>query len=117
MADVSKIIERVRSLGANIMIDGGKLIIVNREKLPAGAMEFIRQHGKEIANFLDQEGEFEERAAIIEFDGRTPREWAEQFAAILISKRPKGISDLDWSWFINRAGKIIDEGPEARAAA
>jgi hypothetical protein len=116
MADPAKIMARVRALGANVVIDGGGLKIINGKKLPADALAFIKQHAGAIADWLDREGEFEERAAIIEFDGHTPREWAEQFAKLLISMRPQGVSDLDWSWFINRAGNIIDEAPMARAA-
>lgn len=115
MVDPAKIMTRVRALGANVIIDGGGLKIVNGKKLPADAVAFIKQHAGEIANWLDREVEFEERAAIIEFDGGSPRVWAEEFARILISKRPEGVSDLDWSWFICRAGQIVDEAP-ARAA-
>ncbi len=115
MADPAKIMGRVRALGANVVIDGGGLKIVNGRKLPGDAMAFIKQHAGEIADWLDREGEIEERAAIIEFDGGSPRAWADQFARILISSRPAGVSDLDWSWFITRAGQIVDEAP-ARAA-
>jgi len=116
MADAAKIIERIRANGANVEIDGGKLRIVNRNKLPPGAGDFIRANAKAIAAFLDQEHEFEERAAIIEFDGHAPREWAEQFAKTLIANKPSGVDEIDWSWFITRCGQIIDEAP-ARAAA
>lgn len=116
MANAAKILERVRALGANVLIDGGKLVIVNRGKLPAEAMDYIRQNGRAIADYLDKETEFEERAAIIEFDGGAPRDWAEQFARVLIQSRPANVSDLDWSWFITQCGRIIDEAPERRAA-
>lgn len=116
MADPAKIMARIRAHGANIMIDGGKLEIINRTKLPDGALDYIKQNARAIASFLDQEGEFEERAAIIEFDGGAPRDWAEKFANILIKSRPSGVSDLDWSWFVTRCGRIIDEAPERRAA-
>lgn len=117
MADPAQIMSRIRSFGANILLDGSKLEIVNPGKLPAGASDFIRQNAKAIANFLDQEGEFEERAAIIEFDGRAPRDWAEQFAQFCISHRPTGVSDLDWSWFLTQAGRIVDEAPVQKRAA
>ncbi len=116
MPDPAKIIERIRSFGSNIVLDGRKLEIVNPTKLPEGAAAYVRQRGKEIAAFLDREAEFEERAAIIEFDGGTPRDWADKFAMFCISHRPAGVSDLDWSWFITRCGQIIDEAPMRRAA-
>ncbi len=116
MADPSEILSRLRARGANIMIDGGKLEIINRAKLPEGALEYIKQNARAIADYLDREAEFEERAAIIEFDGGTPRDWADKFAMFCISHRPAGVSDLDWSWFITRCGQIIDEAPMRRAA-
>ncbi|MBN7777750.1 hypothetical protein JYP49_14205 [Nitratireductor aquimarinus] len=116
MAKVEDLIARIRSHGANVMIDSGKLKLVNARKLPEGAMEFIRRNGKAIAEYLDQEAAFEERAAIIEFDGGAPREWAEKFATFCIQQRPDGVDDIDWSWFISQCGKIIDEAPERRAA-
>lgn len=116
MADVTKLIERIRVNGANVAFESGRLRIVNAAKLPEGALDFIKAHGRAIADFLDREAEFEERAAIIEFDGRAPREWAEQFARVLMQQRPAHVSDVDWSWFITRAGQIIDEAPERRAA-
>lgn len=118
MADVAKIIERIRAHGANVLLDGRKLQIVNRAKLPAGALDYIKAHSRDIADFLDREAEVEERAAIIQFDGGAPRAWAEQFADLLINQRPPGIDELEWSWFITRCGHIIDEAPApARRAA
>ncbi len=116
MAKVEDLIARIRACGANVMIDDGKLKLVNARKLPPEAMEFIKRNGKAIAEFLDREAEFEERAAIIEFDGGAPRAWAEKFAEFCVRNRPEGVDEMDWSWFITRCGKIIDEAPERRAA-
>ena len=117
MPDVAKILGRIRSHGANVLLDGRKLQIVNRAKLPAGALDYIKAHGREIADFLDREAEVEERAAVIEFDGGVPRKWAEQFADLLINQKPAGVDELDWSWFITRCGQILDEAPPVRRAA
>lgn len=113
MADVGKIVERIRAHGANIAIDAGKLIIINREKLPDGAFEFIRQHGREIAQFIEKEGEFEERAAIIEFDGGFSRKEADDIARLLLSSPPKDCNPADWTWFVGKASEIIDAGRRA----
>ena len=37
-----------------------------------------------------------ERAAIMEFDGALPRDWAERLAAICAGPRPQGCSKTDW---------------------
>jgi hypothetical protein len=114
MPDIAgSIITRVRAVGANVEIDGGKLHIVNGKRVPDELRAELRRNGRAVADWLDREGEKAERAAIIEFDGHTPREWAEQFARFCIAHRPRGVADLDWSWFITRCGQIIDEAPRA----
>ena len=117
MADPATIMSRVRAKGANIVIRNGELAVLNARKLPAGSTDFIAENRSALLAYLaDEQVEFDERAAAIEFEGRTPREWAEQFAEILIRTRPAGVSDLDWSWFVTRCGQIIDEAPERKAA-
>ncbi|RUW26338.1 hypothetical protein [Mesorhizobium sp. M4B.F.Ca.ET.013.02.1.1] len=117
MSDVHQLLLRVRSLGANLIADDKGLRIINGSKLPKEAHAYITKHKQAIANFLtsNQHSDCEERAAIIEYDGKAPREWAEQFADILIKKRPPGVSELDWSWFLAMCGRIIDEAPERAA--
>jgi hypothetical protein len=116
--DVDKLLERVRSYGANIIVDSGGLRLVNKDKLPPQAIPVIAAHSEEIARVLDEDRRvaFEERAAIIEYDGRVPREWAEQFAGLLFTRKPVGVDELDWTWFLSTCGRIIDEAP-ARSAA
>lgn len=120
MASPAEIVARVRAHGANVMIDGGKLIIVNRAKLPAGALDFIKAHGRAIADFLDHEAEFEERAAIVEYDAGAPREMAEAFAKACIDAAKGMWPEPDRAWFIDRCAAIIDEAAsldqQARAA-
>lgn len=115
MSSVADLIDRVRSLGANIVLDGNALRIVNKQKLPSAASAFIARHSKAIAEYLgsDENIEFEERAAIVEFDGNAPREWAEQFARYLTKTKPATIEDVDWSWFLTICGRMIDEAPRA----
>lgn len=111
-----KIVARVRSNGANIILDGGRLKIVNGTRLPAGARDFIKAHGKAIAAFLDKEGEFEERAAIIEHDGGLDRTSAESLARLLLSSPPSGADPSDWTWFCNHAARIMNDLPMKEAA-
>ncbi|MER9459697.1 hypothetical protein NKI80_07305 [Mesorhizobium sp. M0387] len=117
MADAADLFNRVRSFGANIVLDGNSLRIVNPNKLPASAREYIAKNGKAVAEYLrsDENIEFEERAAIVEFEGGAPREWAEQFARYLSVTKPAGISEMDWSWFLTTCGRMIDEAPGASA--
>ncbi|WAJ27563.1 hypothetical protein [Antarcticirhabdus aurantiaca] len=119
MPDASEILARVRARGANLVLADGKLRIVNADKLGQDGTAFVRANAKAIGALLkeEHEAEFDERAGIIEFDGKAPREWAERFAEILCRTRPRGVSDLDWSWFITTCGRIIDEAPQAQARA
>lgn len=109
MADPAKIVAKIRSHGANIMLDGQKLVIVNREKLPPEAFGFISQHAKALAEFLSAEGEFEERAAIIEFGAGVSRLLAEDLASILLASPPKDCNPADWTWFVGKAAAIVDQ--------
>ncbi|MHA6686360.1 hypothetical protein [Mesorhizobium sp. A556] len=116
MVDVAKLIERIRVNGANVIIDAGKLRIINSKKLPDGALDFIKQHGKDIAGFIEQEAEADERAAIIEFDGGLTRPAAEYLTRLLLSSAPHGVVPADWTWFVGKAAKIMDAAPLRRAA-
>lgn len=116
MADVGVILQRIRARGANVMIDGGRLIVINREKLPDGALDFIRQNGRAIAAFVEREGNVEERAAIIEHDGGMPRQDADRLARLLFANCPPDTNAADWTWFVNKALEIMDAAPMERAA-
>ena len=109
MAEASQIMDRIRSHGANILLDAGRLKLINKDKLPEGAMDFIRANAKAIADFLDQEGELEERAAIVEHEAKAPREVAESFARLCIGEMTKDWSEIDRSWAIGLCAKIIDQ--------
>lgn len=118
MAEAGIILDRIRSFGANVVLEGEQLRLVNSRKLPPDARNYLAMHRDAIAAVLrqDQQDAFEERAAIIEFDGGAPREWAEQFAKYLFQTKPKGVNEIDWAWFIDTCGRMIDEAPERSAA-
>lgn len=116
MADPAKILERVRAYGANIYLDGAKLRIVNRAKLPDGAMDHISQHTRAIAAWLNDEGDFEERAGIMEHDGGLTRPEAEYLARLLQAHPPVGTDPGTWAWFVEQATEIMDRSGLQRAA-
>ena len=49
-----------------------------------------------------------ERAAIIEYDGGIPREWAEGLARLLSSPPPSGVIPSLWHDRLNRAARFCD---------
>jgi hypothetical protein len=116
MADARAVIERIRSFGANVLVGGSKLTVINKQKLPPGALRFITENGRDIAAFLEREAECDERAAIIQYDGGLNRPVAEYLARLLMSSPPDGVNRTDWSWFVEQAMQIIDRFIPRKAA-
>jgi hypothetical protein len=58
----------------------------------------------------------EERAAIAEYDGGSPRAWAEALARLDPSKPPGNVPSGRWLSFIDDCGRFLDAGWAARAA-
>ncbi|MBF0400561.1 MAG: hypothetical protein HQL90_07305 [Magnetococcales bacterium] len=52
--------------------------------------------------------DFEERAAIIEFDGGIPRQWAEGLARLCTMPRPSGFDPKRWAGIVHVAGAFAD---------
>ena len=50
----------------------------------------------------------EERAAVVEYDGDLPREWAEGFALLDCAKCPCGVPVGRWRQFIEDAARFLD---------
>ena len=50
----------------------------------------------------------EERAAIIEFDGRIPRPWAEAFARLDPERPPDGVAGQQWRQYVDDIGGFLD---------
>jgi len=118
MPDVAAILSRVRAQGADIVLADGRMTLACGAKLSAEARAYITQHRAAIAAYLQEQRDdaIDERAAIIEFEAGAPREWAEQFARVLYQRRPAGVAELDWTWFVTTCGRMIDEAPERSAA-
>ena len=58
--------------------------------------------------------DFEERAAIVEYEAAVPRNWAEGFARILRGERFKGFDEKTWQQLIDDGGQFLDSwGGEA----
>jgi hypothetical protein len=61
--------------------------------------------------------EYEERAAIVEFDGGVPRAWAEALARLDPTKPPNDVPPGRWLGFIDDCGRFLDQGWASTAAA
>lgn len=115
MADPDQIMARIRGYGANVTLDAGRIRIVNGSKLPEGAAAFIKANAKAIAEFI--RAEQSEEADRIEHDTQAPREWVEEFVRFCGRSKPAHWSDVDHSWVLSVAGRIIDEAGEIERRA
>lgn len=114
MTHAAVIVARLRARGANVEIVDKGLRIVNRHKLPLGSVEYIGRYAEAIAAFLgDEADEIDERAAIIEYEGKTPREWAEQAARILVQTPSPLIDRFALAWFKRQVGEMLAAAPLA----
>lgn len=88
MTDPVLIVARLLDAGADVTRQGDRLILRAGEKpVPAEVVALVRRHKRLLLDLLFEDpmapetDEREERAAIIEYDGGLPREWAERLAA------------------------------------
>ena len=58
---------------------------------------------------VDVQSEFEQRAAIIEFDGGIPQEWAEGLARLCTMPQPSNVPDRRWRQAVDAAGRFADK--------
>ena len=59
----------------------------------------------------------DERAAIVEYDGGAPREWAEGFARLDPDRPPGDVPPRRWLQFVDDIGRFLDNGFAEQAAA
>jgi len=59
----------------------------------------------------------EESAAIVEYDGKIPRGWAEGFARLHPDRPPGDVPARRWSQFVEDCGRFLDCGWAERAAS
>ena len=84
--------------------DFGRLCRFGRNPDPAGTMDIWGSVQ-------------EERAAVIEYDGRAPRDWAEALARLDPEKPPRHVPRHRWQRFIDDCGRFLDAGWADKAAA
>ena len=59
----------------------------------------------------------DERAAIVEHNGGTPREWAEGFVRLDPDRPPGDVPPCRWLQFVDDIGRFLDSGFAMQAAA
>ena len=73
--------------------------------------EHYEHEHKQIAPFVadDVDGDFDERAAIIEHDAGIPRAWAEAFARVSLMQCPKNVTRRGWQRIVDNTGRLLDD--------
>jgi hypothetical protein len=123
--------ELVRALtaaGAQLAVSGDKLTVTAPRPLEHELIEELRRAKTDILRLLAARpeetercppwGEAEEqRAAVVEHDGKVPRTWAEGFARLDPNRRPADVPLRRWQTFIDDVGRFLDGGWAEKAAA
>jgi hypothetical protein len=113
-----------RAVGVSVELDGSELVLEAAGPPPNAVLAALKHYKADIMALLrpqleaeDWQASFDERAAIIEYDGGAPRVWAEALARLDPALPPSDIPPMRWLCFIDDCGRFIDEGWAARAEA
>lgn len=109
MASAAQMVARIRANGSNVELNGDKLRVVNKEKLPAGAMDYIRNHSMKIAEFIATEADEKERLAIMQEEaGLSPRQ-AEFLIRMQMVERHPAFSPEDWQLMLDHCAQNLEK--------
>jgi hypothetical protein len=116
-----------RAAGIQLWIDGDDLVLEAAGPPPSAVIDLLSSHKAAIMTLLspaedgwlakDRQALFDERAAIIEFDGGASRTWAEALARLNPASSPGEVSARRWVQFIDDCGRFLDNGWGSRAEA
>jgi hypothetical protein len=121
------LLETCRAAGLTVGVDGDRLVVEGAGAPPANLLDELRQHKSELMVALapaptvlmlhpvTDNDAFAERAAIVEYDAITGRDWAEALARIDGSRPPADVPPQRWQQLIDDAGRFIDQRWAARA--
>jgi hypothetical protein len=100
---------RIRERKANAYIgDDGRLMLKNPHRLSAELKTFIADNADELMAYVEKiRAETEERAAIIEYGAKVPREVAEEAARQLVQAIPFAPAE-DQSFLTTACCEVID---------
>jgi hypothetical protein len=112
----------VRALGGDVKLGSpGRLKVIAPAPLPQELIQQLRVAKPDLLTLLTSTIDpwtdaQEERAAIIEHDGRAPRAWAEGFARLDLNDPPGDVPLRRWLRFIDDCGRFLDGGWADKAA-
>ena len=113
-------LKAARAAGIQLGIDGDDLVLEAAVPPPPAVIDLLSSHKASIVALLrpaedgwsaeDRQVLFDERAAIIEFDGGASRTWAEALARLDPASPPGDIPPKRWLQFIDDCGMFLDDG-------
>jgi len=104
---------------ANRVLDRDNSRDTERDSLSHPASSETGEVGQEyrpVPRLETNQIEYEERAAIIEYDGKIPRDWAEGYARLCTMQRPENVSEARWQQVLLHAGRFIDRWAASTSA-
>ena len=116
----ARVLDDIRNHGGSVRLIGGDLKLRIPKSAPRELIEAARAAKPELIALLrqspDAAGDFEERAALVEYGAGVPREWAEGFARLDCAKPPPGFALPRWRQVINDGGLFLDQWAHQAAA-
>jgi hypothetical protein len=124
---IAEALKAARAAGIQLAIDGEDLVLEAPAPPPPVVIDLLCRHKAEVVALLrptiigctleDSQSACEERAATIEYDGGSPRSWAEALAPLDPACPPCDVPPMRWLRFIDDCGRFIDDAWAARAEA
>jgi hypothetical protein len=101
MAEIAPILTKIRALGAEVVLERGKMRIVNGQGLNGEQRSWIAKNREAIEQHLRS------ASAPEPSDNDTPPLTWGQTARILYAECPDDRDPSDWSYFVTEMGKVM----------
>jgi hypothetical protein len=102
MSAAAKLLADFHAQGVGVRLEGGSVMVAApKGAVTAAQVSILRQCKAEIVSILEAANDrdlFEERAAIIEYDGNLPRAEAERLARMLDEHTPPPAEYVGFDW-------------------
>jgi hypothetical protein len=115
MMAAAELLAECSRFGLTVQREGNKIALEAPAPPPPELLDRLRAAKPALLALLSDtapgpdEIDFAERAAIIEFDGGIPREWADGFARLDCATPPAGIPAQRWRATIDAIGAFLDQ--------
>ena len=101
------LVQRAQAGGWHLRPENGRLKLSGKGPMPAPLLNELRIHRDEVLALFSADDR-DERAAVSEYEGGLPREWAEGLAILCTIPNPLNTPDETWRTIVNSAAKFAD---------